>query len=101
MSFCVALHAAGLTEIFSWVQARTARGAADRKSATGMLVRVAAWTVALHAAQIFAWALVLTIGGAVPDLTTACYFSSVTYTTTGYGDVVLPKDWRIVGGVEA
>ena len=25
----------------------------------------------------------------------------MTYTTTGYGDLVLPKEWRLVGGVEA
>jgi hypothetical protein len=25
----------------------------------------------------------------------------VTYTTTGYGDLVLPPEWRLVGGVEA
>jgi len=25
----------------------------------------------------------------------------VTYTTTGYGDLVLPRDWRLVGGIEA
>jgi hypothetical protein len=31
----------------------------------------------------------------------AFYFSAVTYTTTGYGDVVLPADWRLLGGVEA
>jgi hypothetical protein len=28
------------------------------------------------------------------------YFSGVTYTTTGYGDLVLPKEWRLVGGNE-
>ena len=32
---------------------------------------------------------------------TAYYFSIVTYTTTGYGDLVLPAEWRLVGGVEA
>jgi len=37
----------------------------------------------------------------LPDLTSAFYFSAVTYTTTGYGDLVLPKEWRLVGGVEA
>jgi voltage-gated potassium channel Kch len=31
----------------------------------------------------------------------ALYFSAVTYTTTGYGDVVLPTEWRLVGAVEA
>jgi Ion channel len=25
----------------------------------------------------------------------------VTYTTTGYGDLVLPEEWRLAGGVEA
>lgn len=29
------------------------------------------------------------------------YFSAVTYTTTGYGDLVLPQDWRLVGAIEA
>jgi hypothetical protein len=37
----------------------------------------------------------------MPDFTTAAYFSAVTYTTTGYGDLVLPSEWRVVGGVEA
>jgi hypothetical protein len=39
--------------------------------------------------------------GAMPDLPSAFYFSAVTYTTTGYGDLVLPEQWRLVGGVEA
>ena len=37
----------------------------------------------------------------MPDLTSALYFSAVTYTTTGYGDLVLPDTWRLVGGIEA
>ena len=37
----------------------------------------------------------------MPDLDSAIYFSAVTYTTTGYGDLVLPEDWRMVGAVEA
>ena len=28
-------------------------------------------------------------------------FGTITYTTTGYGDLVLPEQWRLVGGVEA
>jgi voltage-gated potassium channel Kch len=38
---------------------------------------------------------------ALPNIETALYFSAVTYTTTGYGDVVLPQGWRLQGGVEA
>jgi hypothetical protein len=34
-------------------------------------------------------------------MTSALYFSAVTYTTTGYGDLLWPADWRLVGAVEA
>jgi hypothetical protein len=37
----------------------------------------------------------------MPDLPTALYFSCVTYTTTGYGDLVLAGEWRVLGGIEA
>jgi len=37
----------------------------------------------------------------MPDLDAALYFSAVTYTTVGYGDLVLPSEWRLVGGIEA
>ena len=28
-------------------------------------------------------------------------FQRLTYTTTGYGDLVPPPEWRLLGGVEA
>ena len=31
----------------------------------------------------------------------AVYFSIMSFTTVGYGDVVLPRDWRILGASEA
>ena len=38
---------------------------------------------------------------AMSDLPSSLYFSAVTYTTTGYGDLVLPQEWRLVGAIEA
>ncbi len=35
------------------------------------------------------------------DLPSALYFSAVTYTTTGYGDLLLPQEYRLVGAIEA
>jgi hypothetical protein len=36
------------------------------------------------------------------DFSTSLYFSIGTYTTVGYGDVLLSdKEWRLLGGVEA
>jgi len=51
--------------------------------------------------EITTWALVYVRNNAIADLQSALYFSAVTYTTTGYGDVVLPREWRLVGAVEA
>ena len=37
----------------------------------------------------------------LPDAESAFYFSGVTYTTIGYGEVVLPKPWRMLAPLEA
>jgi voltage-gated potassium channel Kch len=37
---------------------------------------------------------------AIPDLETALYFSMVTFTSVGYGDVVIAGDWRILASLE-
>jgi hypothetical protein len=101
MALCVAIHAMGLTAIFRWVRIRLDRGSRHFWPANWILIRVAAWTVLLHLLQILVWAFLYAWRGAMPDFTTAAYFSAVTYTTTGYGDLVLPEEWRLVGGVEA
>ena len=62
-------------------------------------VSLAGWIILLHLIQIAAWAMLYRWRGAMPDLPTAFYFSAVTYTTTGYGDLVLPPEWRLVGGI--
>lgn len=55
---------------------------------------------ALHTAEIWAYALLYWTAGALPRFTEALYFSTVTYATIGYGDVVLSHDWRLVGAIE-
>jgi hypothetical protein len=69
--------------------------------AAWLLICTAAWTILMHLLQIAVWAFFYAWKHGMPDLTSAFYFSAVTYTTTGYGDLVLPKQWRLVGGVEA
>ena len=101
MALCVVIHAMGLIGVFRSLQAGLADRARGFWPSVRRLIRVAAWTILLHLAQILAWAAVYAIGGAMKDFTTAAYFSAVTYTTTGYGDLVLPEEWRVVGGVEA
>jgi hypothetical protein len=55
----------------------------------------------LHLAEAVVWALFYVLIGALPDLETAAYFSLTSYTTVGYGDVVLPQAWRLLGPIEA
>jgi Ion channel len=101
MALCVTIHAMGLTGAFRWMHRRLVHGTGQFWYAPWMLVRIAAWTLMLHLIQILVWALFYVWRGAMPDFTTSAYFSAVTYTTTGYGDLVLPAEWRLVGGVEA
>jgi hypothetical protein len=68
---------------------------------TWLFIGIAGWMVFLHLAEITTWALLYLWAEAMADLPSALYFSAVTYTTTGYGDLVLPQEWRLVGGVEA
>src|SRR5512137_348320 len=101
MALCVVLHAAGLTAAIRWTKSWTIRLDAGFWFATRMLIRVAGWTILLHLAQIGIWACFYAWTQGMPDLGSAFYFSAVTYTTTGYGDLVLPAPWRMVGAVEA
>ena len=57
--------------------------------------------VVLHILEIAVYALFYYWEGIMPNLETAGYFSITTYTTVGYGDVVLPKEWRTFGASEA
>jgi hypothetical protein len=55
----------------------------------------------LHVAEAVVWALFFVAVGGLPDLESAAYFSLASYTTVGYGDVVLPEPWRLLGPIEA
>lgn len=101
MATCVAIHASGLTLALHWLRKRPT--VLDEKflPATLMLIRVAGWTLLLHLLEISLWAFFYFWNRCMPDLDSAFYFSAVTYTTTGYGDIVLPDAWRMVGAVEA
>jgi hypothetical protein len=100
MAFCVVVHAAGLTLALRWL--RRHRILTPRFRAwTWLFVRLAGWIVLLHLIEIGGWAALYAITGTMADLQSAAYFSAVTYTTTGYGDLLLPRPWQLVGAIEA
>src|SRR6266550_8152296 len=95
MSLCVAIHAVGLATAFRWLnRSRVTNRSLWRWIA--LLVVVAGWAIFIHLIEITVWALFYAWNENMPDAQSAFYFSMVTYTTTGYGDLVLPKAWRLV-----
>lgn len=68
---------------------------------TWLLIRLASWAVAIHCVEITVWASFYWLQKCLPDIESSLYFAIVTYTTVGYGDIVLPKGWRILAGIEA
>lgn len=101
LAVCVTIHAIGITFLLSRLNGSS--NLSDRRfwMPTLSLIKVAGQLVLLHLLEISLWSLYYLAGQAMPDLASALYFSSVTYTTTGYGDLVLPERWRLVGGIEA
>jgi len=54
----------------------------------------------IHVIEIAVWALVFWWQKCLPDAESSFYFAGVTYTTVGYGDLLLPKEWRLFGPLE-
>jgi hypothetical protein len=73
-------------------------------SRMGRASLVAALVVLMSIVSLFEasiWAGVYMMIGAIPDLEPALYFSIVTFTTLGYGDITLNESWRLLGSFEA
>jgi hypothetical protein len=100
MALCVTIHAGGVAWSLQKLRPHVA-AASGFWSETRVFILAAVLVVLLHLVEICVWASFYVWSDAFPDWKTAAYFSAVTYTTTGYGDLVLPDAWRLVGGIEA
>jgi hypothetical protein len=96
VALTVTIHSAGLSAILQ-------RGREPEPTfwpVTRLLVSVAWWLILLHLAEIAVWGLFYWWQQCLPNAESSFYFSGVTYTTVGYGDLVLPPEWRLLGPVE-
>ncbi len=57
--------------------------------------------VSSHTAQVWIWAVVYVLSDVLPDWNSSVYFSLVTYTALGYGDITLAPGVRIFAGFAA
>ena len=58
-------------------------------------------TLAGISAAVWIWALLYIWLGVVDSLDTAVYFSTVAFTTLGFGDITLSEDWRLTSALMA
>ena len=99
MALCVVIHAVGLTLALRALRRRPA--VTGPRASIWLLTTLSASIMLLHMIEIAVWGVFYVWRQALPDLQSSLYFSAVTYTTTGYGDVVLPRGWQLLGAVEA
>ena len=67
----------------------------------GTLGAVSLWLMASMCATVWIWAFWFLWSGALGDLETAVYFSLISFTTLGFGDVVLTRPHRLLSGLLA
>ena len=97
----VAIHAAGISMALKHTLRFTERLAARFWPVTWLLIRIAWLLILFHLCEIAVWALFFWWQKCLPDVESSFYFSGVTYATLGYGDLLLPKEWRLFGPLEA
>jgi hypothetical protein len=98
---CVMIHALSLVALGRSLLRRQARGQSKFSGDLIVVLVVTCVVVLVHLTEIACWAAFYTREGCLPDFRTAFYFSAVTYTTVGYGDVVLPVGFRGLASAEA
>lgn len=66
-----------------------------------IMVAVLIGTMATITLCVWIWALLFHVLGALPDLETSLYFAFASFTTLGFGDVLLPLEYRLLSGMAA
>jgi len=100
----VLIHGAGLNRIVE----RYRRKADELRTkewhphlATYIFAGSILFMLALHVFEAFVWGVVLNKFGLIASLRDSIYFSANTYTTIGYGLMILPQSWRELAPIMA
>ena len=103
---CVTIHGLGLFNLTRALRGeatierlRHIRPLSPRGAAFTLVIVLA--IIALHGAEIWAFAGVYLATGAVTGLERALYFSTISYSTVGYNDAHIDPQWRLLGAFES
>ena len=106
VSITVVIHATGTT---SWLRHLARRFGESAKTGQPppswrILIGTIVVLTGLHTMQVIVWALAFLYmlpENVLRTFEEAVYFSFVTFTTLGYGDITFEGVWRILSGIEA
>lgn len=98
----VTIHFFGLMALLWVLRARGHRFRAHESwvGQGAAIVFVVLCLVLIHTVEVWLYALAYLLSGALHGFEEALYFSTTSFTTIGYGDVVLDHKWRLVGAIE-
>lgn len=103
----VAVHALGTSWWISYLRLRSVQVAASQKRRLPpiwLLCSTALLLILLHIAEVGIWAVAYLFLPSVDSLNTleeAVYFSTVTFASLGYGDIVIEGPWRLLSAIQA
>ena len=99
----VVIHALALDFLIGWIERskNRMRLVIRRYWKIPLLVIAVLGTFCAHIVQIWIWAVFYMAVDAIPDIEEALYFSTSSFTTVGFGDVYLDKDWRLVSSFQS
>lgn len=66
-----------------------------------VMVVTVVWILGMVTAGVWIWAIALWLLGIFITIEASVYFSLVAFTTLGFGDILLPQNWRLLGGMAA
>lgn len=101
VSLTLVLQVSGVTALIEWLKSAMNRNvdkSGPAYSAT-LVVESTLAIVLLHGLAILLWASFYRLR-CLPSWELAFYFSASSYSTVGYGDLVLPSKWRLLGPLE-
>jgi voltage-gated potassium channel len=96
------LQCAGLAVLVTWLRRAVASGIYKLSPihSAALVMQSTAAVILLHALQVVLWASAYH-WFCLPSWESAFYFSASSYATVGYGDLVLPSNWRMLGPLES